>query len=227
MKELEPLLHTDALTVTGKTVGENLAGVVVRNRDVIKPLESPHSQDGGLAILEGNLAPEGAIVKKSAVPQQMYRFSGKAKVFDCEESASDALSQGHVHPGDLVVVRYEGPKGSPGGKKVYLPMHKIVGMGLTESVGFITDGALSGTNLGLAVAYVSPEGAAGGPIAIVRDGDTVEIDIPNRKLELKISDADLKERLQKWTPPEPKVRMGALALFARCAESYAKGAYVF
>jgi dihydroxy-acid dehydratase len=227
MKELEPLLNLDVMTVTGKTLRENLEGATVKDRKIIKPLDAPFSEDGGLAILHGNLAPEGAIVKKSAVPSSMLQFKGKAKVFDCEEDAADALSEGRIHPGDTVVVRYEGPKGSPGGKKVYLPMHKIVGMGLAESVAFITDGALSGTNLGLAVAYVSPEGASGGPISVLQDGDEIEIDIPNRKLEVKLHPAELDKRHQNWTAPEPKATLGALGLFASSAESYAKGAYVF
>lgn len=227
MKELEPLLNLGVMTVTGKTLRENLRGVKVKDRRVIKSLDSPCSEDGGLVVLKGNLAPEGAIVKKSAVPPEMFEFGGKAKVFNCEEEATEALSEGRIHPGDVVVVRYEGPKGSPGGKKVYLPMHKIVGMGLIDSVAFITDGALSGTNLGLAIAYVSPEAASGGSLAVLQDGDKVEIDIPNRRLEVKLSNQELKQRLSQWRAPEPKVKMGALGLFARSAESYAKGAYVF
>jgi len=227
MKELGPLLNLDVITVTGKTLRENLNGVKVKDREVIKPLDSPYSEDGGLAILKGNLASEGAIVKKSAVPSGMFQFKGRAKVFNCEEEAADALSEGSIQPGDVVVVRYEGPKGSPGGKKVLLPMHKIVGMGLTDSVGYITDGALSGTNLGLAVAYVSPEAASGGSIAVLQDGDEIEIDIPNRRLEVKLNEEELQQRLAQWQAPEPKVKMGALSLFARSAESYPKGAYVF
>ncbi|MGI6574779.1 MAG: dihydroxy-acid dehydratase [bacterium] len=228
MKEMLPLLHGHCLTVTGESIAANLeAAEGSLDHNVVRPLTAPFAPDGGLVILKGSLAPEGAIVKKSAVPANMWRFTGRAKVFDSEEAAMDWLLVSDVPPNTMLVVRNEGPRGCPGGRKVYLPLHVIVGRGLIESVGLLTDGAFSGGNLGLGIGYVSPEAAAGGPLAVVVDGDEIEVDIENRRLELCISNAELEHRLQNWRPPVRKNHKGVLGLFNERAESYPKGAYVF
>ena len=218
MKELAPLLHLDAITVTGRSVGENIADARVLDRGVIRPIDEPFFADGGLVVLKGNLAPEGAIIKKSAVPASMMRHRGPARVCESEEEAMALLLEREVKPGDVLVVRNEGPKGAPGGRKVWLPLHTIVGMGLTESVALVTDGAFSGGNLGCGIGYVSPEAASGGPLAVVREGDMIEFDVAARKLTLAISEAELTERLAGWTPPIPKHTKGVLGMFA--LESY-------
>jgi dihydroxy-acid dehydratase len=227
MKELSSLLHLDVITVTGKTLRENLENVKNLNNDVIRPISNPYSKEGGIAILKGNLAPNGAVVKQSAVSPKMLRHKGPAKVFDSEEDAIDALMKGKVEEKDILVIRYEGPKGSPGCNEMLNIMHYIVGMGLDESVALVTDGRFSGTNKGGAVGHVSPEAADGGPIAVVQNGDMISIDIPNRKLHLEIDNEELMERLRKWRPREPKVKKGVLDFYARFCGPLEKGARIF
>ncbi len=226
MKELSKLglIHEDRLTVELRTVGELLRDVVVRRRDVIRSVENPYSREGGLAILKGSLAPKGAVVKVSAVPEDMLVFEGRAKVFDREEEAVKALMSGEVREGEVVVIRYEGPKGGPGMREMLLPTATIAGLGLTEKVALVTDGRFSGATRGLAVGHVSPEAAEGGPIAVVEDGDLIRIDVPRRRLDILVSEEVIKERLRKWSPPPPKVRRGYLRRYSRLVTSACTGA---
>lgn len=226
MREILPLLHGDALTVTGKTVAENVANAPVRDRRIIKTLAEPWSAGGGLAILSGNLAPNSAITKPAAIVPEMHTFTGTARCFDSEEAANQAILDGKVQPGEVVVIRYEGPKGGPGMREMYIAMKLLYGRGLALSTALITDGRFSGTNNGCFVGHISPEAAEGGPIAIVEDGDTITIDIPNRSLHLHVSDADIAARLAKWQRPAPKIKSGYLALYSRLAESADKGAII-
>lgn len=226
MKELtkKDLLDTSVLTVTGKTLGENLEGVVNRNPELIRPIENPYSPDGGIAVLKGNLAPEGCVVKRSAVAPEMMTHSGPARVFDSEDEAIQAIYNGKIVPGDVVIIRYEGPKGGPGMREMLNPTSAICGMGLGESVALITDGRFSGATRGAAIGHVSPEAALGGPIAFVEEGDMVSIDIPNCKIEVQVDDATLAARKAKWVCPEPKVKTGYLARYAKLVQSASKGA---
>ena len=226
MQEILPLLHGDALTVTGKTVAENVAHAPVHDRRIIKTLAEPWSAGGGLAILSGNLAPNSAITKPAAIVPEMRTFTGTARCFDSEEDANRAILDGKVQAGEVVVIRYEGPKGGPGMREMYIAMKLLYGRGLALSTALITDGRFSGTNNGCFVGHISPEAAEGGPLAVVEDGDTITIDIPNRSLHLHVSDAEIAARLARWQHPEPKIKRGYLALYARLAESADKGAII-
>ena len=218
------LLYTDCMTVTGKTVGENIANCVNRDPEVIRPIENPYSETGGLAVLTGNLAPDGSVVKRSAVVEEMMVHEGPARVFDCEEDAIDAIKGGKIVAGDVVVIRYEGPKGGPGMREMLNPTSAIAGMGLGASVALITDGRFSGASRGASIGHVSPEAAVGGPIALVEEGDIIKINIPETKIELKVSDEVLAERKAKWVPRQPKVTTGYLARYASMVTSGNRGA---
>jgi dihydroxy-acid dehydratase len=217
------LIQAGALTVTGKTVGENLAGKKVFNTDVIRPLENPYHATGGLAVLSGNLAPEGAVVKRSAVDDTMLRHTGPARVFDSEEPAMQAILEGKIQKGDVVVIRYEGPKGGPGMREMLSPTSAIVGVGRDRDVALLTDGRFSGGSKGAAIGHISPEAAEGGPIAVVREGDTIEIDIPAKKLSLLISDQEMKARLARWKPVKRELK-GYLKRYAGMVRSAHTGA---
>ena len=226
MKELtkKNLLNLDCMTVTGKTVGENIADSVNRDPEVIRPIDNPSSTTGGLAILKGNLAPDSGVVKRSAVVPEMMVHEGPARVFDCEEDAIAAILGGKIVAGDVVVIRYEGPKGGPGMREMLNPTSAIAGMGLGSSVALITDGRFSGASRGASIGHVSPEAAVGGPIALVEEGDIISINIPENKLELKVSDEVLAERRAKWQPREPKITTGYLARYAAMVTSGNRGA---
>ncbi len=224
MKEILPILHGDALTVTGKTVAENVAKAEIQDSGVIKTMSNPWSREGGLAVLRGNLAPNTAITKPAAIVPEMHTFTGKARCFNSEEVANEAILGGKVKEGDVVVIRYEGPKGGPGMREMYKAMKLLYGRGLALTTALVTDGRFSGTNNGCFVGHISPEAAEGGPIAIVEDGDLITIDIPNRNLHLDISEEEIETRLARWQRPEPKFKKGYLALYARIAESADKGA---
>ena len=226
MKELADagLLHTDCMTVTGKTVGENIADAENKNPEVIRPLDNPYSKTGGLAVLKGNLAPDGGVVKRSAVCDEMMVHEGPARVFDCEEDAIAAIKGGKIVAGDVVVIRYEGPKGGPGMREMLNPTSAIAGMGLGSSVALITDGRFSGASRGASIGHVSPEAAVGGPIAHVEEGDIIKINIPKMTLELAVSDEELAARKAKWQPREPKVKTGYLARYAAMVTSGNRGA---
>ena len=213
------LLHTECMTVTGKTVGENIKDCVNLNPEVIRPIDNPYSTTGGLAVLRGNLAPDGSVVKRSAVVAEMMVHEGPARVFDCEEDAIAAIKGGKIVEGDVVVIRYEGPKGGPGMREMLNPTSAIAGMGLGSSVALITDGRFSGASRGASIGHVSPEAAVGGPIALVEEGDIISINIPELKLELKVSDEELAARKAKWQPREPKVTTGYLARYAAMVTS--------
>ncbi|MEG2651808.1 MAG: dihydroxy-acid dehydratase, partial [Eubacterium sp.] len=218
------LLHTDCLTVTGKTVGENIAGVLNRNPEVIRPVDHPFTPTGGLAMLKGSLAPDTAVVKQSAVLPEMLVHEGPARVFESEEEAQTAINAGKITSGDVIVIRYEGPKGGPGMREMLAPTAAIMGMGLGNSVALITDGRFSGATRGACIGHVSPEAASGGPIAFVQDGDMIAIDIPARKLDLKVSDDEMARRRENWTPKAPNVTKGYLARYAKAVSSANKGA---
>ena len=218
------LLHTECMTVTGKTVGENIKDCVNLNPEVIRPIDNPYSTTGGLAVLRGKLAPDGSVVKRSAVVAEMMVHEGPARVFDCEEDAIAAIKGGKIVEGDVVVIRYEGPKGGPGMREMLNPTSAIAGMGLGSSVALITDGRFSGASRGASIGHVSPEAAVGGPIALVEEGDIISINIPELKLELKVSDEELAARKAKWQPREPKVTTGYLARYAAMVTSGNRGA---
>ena len=218
------LLHTECMTVTGKTVGENIKEAVNKNPEVIRPIDNPYTPTGGLAVLKGNLAPDGSVVKRSAVVDEMLVHEGPARVFECEEDAIAAIKGGKIVKGDVVVIRYEGPKGGPGMREMLNPTSAIAGMGLGSSVALITDGRFSGASRGASIGHVSPEAAVGGPIALVEEGDIIKIDIPNLKLELDVSDEELAKRKAAWTPREPKVTTGYLARYASMVTSGNRGA---
>ena len=218
------LLHTECMTVTGKTVGENIKDCVNLNPEVIRPIDNPYSQTGGLAVLKGNLAPDGGVVKRSAVVEEMMVHEGPARVFDCEEDAIAAIKGGKIVEGDVVVIRYEGPKGGPGMREMLNPTSAIAGMGLGSSVALITDGRFSGASRGASIGHVSPEAAVGGPIALVKEGDIISINIPELKLEIKVSDEEMQARKAKWQPREPKVTTGYLARYAAMVTSGNRGA---
>lgn len=218
------LLHTECMTVTGKTVGENIKEAVNKNPEVIRLIDNPYTPTGGLAVLKGNLAPDGSVVKRSAVVDEMLVHEGPARVFECEEDAIAAIKGGKIVKGDVVVIRYEGPKGGPGMREMLNPTSAIAGMGLGSSVALITDGRFSGASRGASIGHVSPEAAVGGPIALVEEGDIIKIDIPNLKLELDVSDEELAKRKAAWTPREPKVTTGYLARYASMVTSGNRGA---
>lgn len=218
------LLYTDLITATGKTVGENIEGCVNRNADIIRPIENPYSQTGGIAVLKGNLAPDSGVVKRSAVAPEMMKHEGPARVFDCEEDAIIAIKGGKILPGDVVVIRYEGPKGGPGMREMLNPTSAIIGMGLGSTVALITDGRFSGASRGAAIGHVSPEAAVGGPIALVEEGDIIQIDINANSLNMKVSEEELKVRRAKWQPREPKIKTGYLARYAAMVTSGNRGA---
>ncbi|MDE6887934.1 MAG: dihydroxy-acid dehydratase [Eubacterium sp.] len=226
MKQLADigLIHMDCMTVTGRTIGENIQGAANKNPEVIRPLDNPYSKTGGLAVLKGNLAPDGSVVKRSAVVEEMMVHEGPARVFDCEEDAIAAIKGGSIQAGDVVVIRYEGPKGGPGMREMLNPTSAIAGMGLGSSVALITDGRFSGASRGASIGHVSPEAAVGGPIALVEEGDTIRINIPEMKLELAVSDEELAARKAKWQPREPKVTSGYLARYASMVTSGNRGA---
>lgn len=226
MNELNKLglLHTECITVTGKTVGENIEGCVNRNPEVIRPVENPYSKTGGIAVLKGNLAPETAVVKRSAVCEEMMVHEGPARVFDCEEDAIEAIKGGKIVAGDVVVIRYEGPKGGPGMREMLNPTSAIAGMGLGSTVALITDGRFSGASRGASIGHVCPEAAVGGPIALVEEGDIIKINIPENKLEIAVSDEVLAERKKNWQPREPKVTTGYLSRYAKMVTSAKRGA---
>ena len=218
------LLHTDLITATGKTVGENIEGCVNKDPSVIRPVENPYSETGGIAVLKGNLAPDTGVVKRSAVVPEMMVHEGPARVFDCEEDAIAAIKGGKIVAGDVVVIRYEGPKGGPGMREMLNPTSAIAGMGLGSTVALITDGRFSGASRGASIGHVSPEAAVGGPIALVKEGDIIKINIPENKLELAVSDEELEARRAKWQPREPKVTTGYLARYAKMVTSGNRGA---
>ena len=226
MNELNKLglLHTECMTATGKTVGENIKGCVNKNPEIIRPVENPYSKTGGIAVLKGNLAPDTAVVKRSAVVPEMQVHEGPARVFDCEEDAIEVIRGGKIVAGDVVVIRYEGPKGGPGMREMLNPTSAIAGMGLGSSVALITDGRFSGASRGASIGHVSPEAAEGGPIALVEEGDLIRINIPEHKLELAVSDEELARRKAAWTPREPKVTTGYLKRYAKMVSSANKGA---
>ena len=226
MKELDKLglIHKECMTVTGKTVGENIEYAANLNPEVIRPVENPYSKTGGLAVLKGNLAPDGSVVKRSAVVDEMLVHEGPARVFECEEDAISAIKGGKIVAGDVVVIRYEGPKGGPGMREMLNPTSAIAGMGLGSSVALITDGRFSGASRGASIGHVSPEAAVGGPIALVEEGDIIKINIPELTLQLDVSEEVLEERRKSWTPKEPKVTTGYLARYAAMVTSGNRGA---
>lgn len=226
MKQLADLglIHTECMTVTGQTIGENIKDAVNKNPEVIRPIDRPYSKTGGLAVLKGNLAPDGAVVKRSAVVEEMMVHEGPARVFDCEEDAIAAIKGGKILAGDVVVIRYEGPKGGPGMREMLNPTSAIAGMGLGSSVALITDGRFSGASRGASIGHVSPEAAVGGPIALVKEGDLIKINIPEMKLELDVSEEELAARKAVWQPREPKVTSGYLARYASMVTSGNRGA---
>ena len=226
MKELtrKGLLDTSLITATGKTVAENLEGVVNRNEQVIRPIDKPFSPSGGIAVLKGNLAPDGCVVKQSAVAPEMMKHEGPARVFNSEEEAIAAIYAKKIVAGDVVVIRYEGPKGGPGMREMLNPTSAICGMGLGESVALITDGRFSGATRGASIGHISPEAASGGNIALVEEGDIIAIDIPGCSIQLNVSDEELARRRANWVCPEPKVKTGYLARYAKLVSSADKGA---
>jgi len=224
MKELSAMLNLDCITISGKTVRENISGLEVKRRDVIRPIDNPYHSEGGIAILKGNLAPQGAVVKQSAVDPKMLQFKGKALVFDREEDAIDAITSGAVRSGHVVFIRYEGPKGGPGMREMLEATSALKGAKLDASVALVTDGRFSGATVGPCIGHVCPEAYAGGPIAVVMNGDEIEIDIPARRLEIKLGTEEINTRLKDWKPPEPKVKEGYLFRYSRLVTSAAEGA---
>lgn len=226
MNELDKmgLIDKTPMTVTGKTVGENINGCEITNDEVIRTKDNPYSKTGGLAVLKGNIAEDGCVVKRSAVCGEMMKHSGKARVFDCEEDAVNAIYDNKINPGDVIVIRYEGPKGGPGMREMLYPTAAIVGSGLGNSVALITDGRFSGATRGAAIGHVSPEAAEGGTIALVEEGDIITIDIPNYKIHLEVSDEELEVRRKNWKPKEPNIKTGYLARYSKLVSSGSTGA---
>jgi dihydroxy-acid dehydratase len=220
------LINTAAMTVTGKTVGENIKNAKNSNPEVLRKIDNPYAPTGSLAVLWGNLAPEGAVVKQSAVLPEMLTHKGPARIFNSEEEAVEAILGGKIRDGEVVVIRYEGPKGGPGMREMLTPTSSVAGMGLDKTIALITDGRFSGATKGASIGHVSPEAQEGGPLAIVEEGDVIEIDIPNRILNLKISEDEIKERLARWAAPTPKIKKGYLALYAKLVSSASKGAVI-
>ncbi|MBC8395010.1 MAG: dihydroxy-acid dehydratase [Deltaproteobacteria bacterium] len=228
MKELSQkgLIHADSLTVTGMTVGENIKNSRILDKDVIRTLDSPYHRQGGLAVLFGNLAPDGCVVKQSAVLDEMLRHEGPARVFDSEEAATEAIMAGKIKKGDVLVIRYEGPKGGPGMREMLTPTSAIAGMKLDAHVALLTDGRFSGGTKGASIGHISPEAMQGGPIAIIQEGDLISIDIPGKNITLNVSDPEITERLSRWSPPEPRITHGYLARYSRMVSSASEGAVV-
>jgi dihydroxy-acid dehydratase len=226
MKELAriDLILENQPTVSGKTIGENIQNAEIKRSDIIRPADKPYHQKGGIAILEGNLAPEKAVVKRTAVDRSIWHHRGPARVFDSEESAEKAIFSKKIRKGDVVVIRYEGPKGGPGMREMHIAMSTVVGMGLDKDVAMITDGRWSGASRGPAIGHISPEAAEGGPIAVIRDGDMIEIDIENKTIRVDLPDGELKKRLSEWKPPKPKATKGYLARYSQIAQSASRGA---
>ncbi len=226
MKEISKLgvIDEKALTVSGTTVAKNLKEATVYDYSVIRPIKDPYSPDGGLAIIKGNLAPEGGVVKRSAVAQNMLKNEGRARVFDSEDEAIGAILGGKIKPGDVIVIRYEGPKGGPGMREMLAPTSALAGMGLAESVALLTDGRFSGGSRGAAIGHISPEAAEGGPIALIKEGDRIAIDIPKRRIALLVSAEELKKRKKAWKPPKPKIQSGYLSRYASLVTSGSTGA---
>lgn len=218
------LLNTDLITATGKTVAENIEGCEIKDTDIIRPVTNPYSTSGGIAVLKGNLAPDGCVVKRSAVAPEMLQHKGSARVFECEEDAIEAIHAGKINPGDVVVIRYEGPKGGPGMREMLNPTSAIMGSGLGHCVALITDGRFSGATRGAAIGHISPEAAVGGPIALVHEGDTIEIDINANTINLLVSDEEMAKRKAEWKPRQPKITTGYLARYAKLVTSGAQGA---
>jgi dihydroxy-acid dehydratase len=218
------LLNTDLITATGKTVAENIEGCEIKDTDIIRPITNPYSTTGGIAVLKGNLAPDGCVVKRSAVAPEMLQHNGNARVFECEEDAIEAIHAGKINPGDVVVIRYEGPKGGPGMREMLNPTSAIMGSGLGHCVALITDGRFSGATRGAAIGHISPEAAVGGPIALVEEGDTIEIDINANTINLLVSDEEMAKRKAEWKPRQPKITTGYLARYAKLVTSGAQGA---
>ncbi len=218
------LLHTDLITATGKTVGENISGCENKNPEIIRPIDNPYSEVGGIAVLRGNIAPDTCVVKRSAVVPEMLKHEGPARVFDCEEDAIEAIKGGKIVAGDVVVIRYEGPKGGPGMREMLNPTSAIAGMGLGSSVALITDGRFSGASRGASIGHISPEAAVGGPIALVEEGDIIKIDIDNHSINVDVSDEELSKRKENWQPKEPKIKTGYLTRYASLVTSANKGA---
>lgn len=225
MKELSKknLLNLSLPTVTGKTVGENIASAVNKNHNIIRPIENPYSLTGGIAVLKGNLAPDGCVVKRSAVAEEMLQHKGPARVFDSEEEVTAAIFGGKINKGDVVVIRYEGPKGGPGMREMLTPTSALAGMGLDKDVALITDGRFSGATRGASIGHISPEAAEGGPIAFVNEGDIISIDMINGTIELEVSDEELQRRKENWIPPAPKIKTGYLARYAKLVSSASTG----
>jgi dihydroxy-acid dehydratase len=224
MKQILPLLHREALTVTRKSVSENVKNAADPDNRIIRALDDPWSAEGGLAVLKGNLAPNTAITKPAAIHPDMHQFTGRARCFDTEEATNEAILEGRVQEGEVVVVRYEGPKGGPGMREMYMAMKLLYGRGLALKTALITDGRFSGTNNGCFVGHISPEAAEGGPLAIVEDGDQITIDVKSRDLHLHISDQEISARLAAWQRPAPKYETGYLGIYSHLAESADKGA---
>ncbi len=218
------LLDLEVMTVSGKTLGQNIKGASIKNENVIRPIENPYSETGGIAVLFGNLAKDGCVVKRSAVAPEMLKHSGKARVFDSEEAAIEAIFGGIIVEGDVVVIRYEGPKGGPGMREMLSPTSALAGMGLDKSVALITDGRFSGASRGASIGHVCPEAADGGLIALVEDGDIIDIDIPNYSISVKLSDMEITSRTEDCQKPEPNIKTGWLARYATLVDSAAKGA---
>ena len=226
MKQLADshMLHTDLMTVTGKTVAENLRDAENKDEEVIRPISNPYTKTGGIAILYGNVAPNGCVVKRSAVDAAMLKHTGKARVFDSEEETIEAIYKGDIKPSEVVVIRYEGPKGGPGMREMLNPTSALAGMGLDKQVALITDGRFSGATRGAAIGHVSPEAAQGGPIALIEEGDEIVIDIPNYSITLNVSDEELAKRKAKWIAPESKVKTGWLSRYQKLVTSADEGA---
>ncbi len=220
------LLNLDLMTVTGRTVGENIKFAEVKDREVIRDIDNPYSTSGGIAVLRGTLAPDGAVVKRAAVAPEMLKHKGPAKVFDSGDEAYDAILAGKVKKGDVVVIRYEGPKGGPGMREMLAPTSAIAGMGLDKDVALITDGRFSGATRGASIGHISPEAAEGGPIALVREGDIISIDIPSNSINIEVPQAELEKRRREWEPPKPRVTKGYLAKYARLVSSASTGAVI-
>jgi dihydroxy-acid dehydratase len=218
------LINGELETVSGKKVKENISGSKILNKEVIREVSNPYIKDGGIAILWGNLAPEGCVVKRSAVDPSMYHHKGKARIFNSEEESLEAIMNGKINSGDVIVIRYEGPKGGPGMREMLAPTSAIAGIGLDKEVVLITDGRFSGATRGASIGHVSPEAQAGGPICIVEEGDIIEIDIQENKINLLLSDEEIKKRIGKWNPPDIKIKEGYLARYSRLVTSAAKGA---
>jgi dihydroxy-acid dehydratase len=226
LKELtkKGLIKTDALTCTGKTVGENIADAVNLDPETIRPIDNPYTATGGIAVLKGNIAPDSGVVKRSAVVPEMMKHEGPARVFDCEEDAIAAIKGGKIVAGDVVVIRYEGPKGGPGMREMLNPTSAIAGMGLGASVALITDGRFSGASRGASIGHVSPEAAVGGPIALIEEGDIIAIDIPGASINVQVSDEELAARRAKYTPREPNIKSGWLSRYSRIVSGADQGA---